>query len=315
MAIYPDYGVTADELFGNADLALYRAKAAGRGKHIFFERAIRDEVESRLSIEAELAQAVENEEFELFYQPQVILKDGRLAGAEALIRWRHPHRGLLSPAEFIPIVNASPISGRIGLWVLETACKQGFQWQQKGHQVRVGVNLSPSQLQTGDLAATIAKVLQETGFSPRLLEVEVTENILLADDDTARETFRRIQDLGVRIAFDDFGTGYASLTYLKRFSLDVLKIDQTFVREMRSNSDDAAIVSCTISLGKLLDLRVIAEGVESEAIAEQLEMMGCEEAQGYYFGMPMSAAEFERNFLTSPAAAENFELEAASTAA
>jgi diguanylate cyclase (GGDEF)-like protein/PAS domain S-box-containing protein len=297
VAIFPEYGVTADELFGNADLALYRAKATGRGRHVFFERAIRDELEARLSLEAELARAVERNELELFYQPQVSLNDGELVGVEALIRWRHPHRGLVSPADFMPIVNASSISGRIALWVLETACRQGRLWQQQGHDIRLGVNLSPSQIQAGDLATTIARVLKETAFSPTLLELEVTENILLEDDDTASETFRRIQELGVHIAFDDFGTGYASLTYLKKFSLDGLKIDQSFVRELRADSDDAAIVGCTISLGKLLGLRVIAEGIESAATADLLKRMGCEEGQGYYFSPPVPAAEFEHRFL------------------
>jgi len=170
-------------------------------------------------------------------------------------------------------------------------------FEQSGHDVRLGVNLSPSQLQSGNLPATVATVLKETGFSPHLLDLEVTEDILIDDDDIARETFRQIQNLGVRIAFDDFGTGYASLTYLKKFSLDGLKIDKSFVRDLRADSDDAAIVGCTISLGRQLDLRVIAEGIESAATADLLERMGCEEGQGYHFGPPMPAAEFEQKFL------------------
>ena len=299
IAIYPDYCATADELLGNADLALYRAKAAGRGRHVFFERAIRDELEARLSLEAELGRAAEREELELFYQPQINLKDGRLVGAETLIRWRHPERGLISPIDFMPLVNASSISDRVALWVLETACRQGRQWQQMGHEVRLGVNLAPSQLQSGDLAATIAAVLKRTGFAPRLLELEVTEDILLEDDESALQTFRRIQGQGVHIAFDDFGTGYASLTYLKKFPLDRLKIDRSFVRDARSDSGDAAIVGCTIGLGKSLGLSAIAEGIEDAATAELLARMGCEEGQGYYFGAPMPAAEFERRFLVN----------------
>jgi diguanylate cyclase (GGDEF)-like protein len=301
IAIYPDYGTTADELFGNADLALYRAKAAGRGRQVFFERAIRDELEARLSLEAELARAVESEELELFYQPQVGLKDGKLAGAEALIRWRHPQRGLVAPSEFMPLVNASAISNRVALWVLETACRQGRDWQQRGHDIRLGVNLSPSQLQSGDLAPTIGRVLRETGFSANLLELEVTENILLEDDNSAGETLRRIQALGAHISFDDFGTGYASMSYLKKFSLDGLKIDQSFVRELQANSEDAAIISCMISLGKFLGMRVIAEGIENAATARLLERMGCEEGQGYFFSPPMPAAEFSDRYLTKRA--------------
>jgi diguanylate cyclase (GGDEF)-like protein/PAS domain S-box-containing protein len=301
VAVYPEHCGTADELFGNADLALYRAKAAGRGRFVLFERKIRDEIEARSSLEAELRRAVERKELELFYQPQVGLGDGKLMGAETLIRWRHPERGVVSPADFMPLVHASSMSGRIALWVLETACKQGRLWQQNGHDIRLGVNLSPTQMQSGDLAATVATMLSETGFSPHLLELEVTENILLEDDQVALETFHRIQSLGVHIAFDDFGTGYASLTYLKKFPLDRLKIDKSFVTDLRADSDDAAIVGSTINLGKSLRLSVIAEGIEDRATADLLKSMGCEEGQGYFFGLPMPAAEFEQRFLSQSA--------------
>lgn len=297
VAIYPKDCKTAEELLGNADLALYRAKAAGRGTYVFFERRIRDELETRLKLEANLERGAENEEFELFFQPQADLETGKLVGAEALIRWRHPDRGIVMPADFMPIANASSVSDGIALWVLETACRQGRIWERKGFNIRLGVNLSPSQLLSGDLAATVEAILRDTGLSPSLLELEVTENILLADDDGALKMFRRIQDLGVGIAFDDFGTGYASMTYLKKYPLDRLKIDKSFVCELQADTDDAAIVRSTISLGKLLGLSVIAEGVEDYATAELLRSMGCEEGQGYYFGRPMPAAEFEQTFL------------------
>lgn len=303
IATYPEYGLTVDELFGNADLALYRAKAAGRGRHVFFEHAIRQEVEKRARLETELARALEDNELELFYQPQVSLKDGRLVGAEALIRWRHPHRGLLPPAEFLSAILNSAMSSRVSTWVLETACRQGRAWCDLGHRIRLGVNLAPSQFQVGDLAADVAAVLDRTGFAPELLELEVTENILLADDDLTRDTFRRIQKLGVHIVFDDFGTGYASLTYLKKFALNGLKIDQSFVRELGGNANDAAIVGTTISLGKMLGLHLVAEGIESAAVAELLKSMGCDEGQGYHFGMPMPAAEFTDKFLAATATA------------
>ena len=305
VAIYPKDCVTAEELLGNADLALYRAKAAGRGRHFFFERWIRDELELRLTLEAGLERGAENEEFELFFQPQADLETGRLVGAEALIRWRHPDRGIVMPADFMPIANASSISDGIALWVLETACRQGRLWQRKGYNIRLGVNLSPSQLLTGDLAATVEAILRDTGFSPSLLELEVTENILLADDDGALKMFRRIQDLGVHIAFDDFGTGYASMTYLKKYPLDRLKIDKSFVCDLQANTDDAAIVRSTITLGKQLGLSVIAEGIEDRETAELLRSMGCEEGQGYYFGRPMPAAEFEQAFLSKDAPANS----------
>ena len=300
-AVYPKDCETAEELLAGSDLALYQAKAAGRGRHAFFEARFRDDLESRLLLEDELGLAVKDKQFEIFYQPQVNLADGRLVGAEALIRWRHPGRGLVLPDDFMPVANTSSNSDDIARWVMKDACRQGRLWQQQGYNVRLAVNLSPSQFQSGDLVATIESILKSTGFSPSLLELEVTESILLEDDERALEIFRRIQDLGVRIAFDDFGTGYASLTYLKKFPLNKLKIDKSFVRKLSENSDDLAIVGATITLGKLLGLSVIAEGIEDEATADLLSNRGCEEGQGYYFGRPMPAEEFERKFLSKGA--------------
>jgi diguanylate cyclase (GGDEF)-like protein len=299
-AVYPGDGRTAEELLSNSHLAFCRAKATKRGGYVVFESAIRQELESRLTLEAELAHAAERKEFELFYQPQVRLADGGLIGAEALIRWRHPIRGLVSPAEFMPVVNSSPISERIAGWVLETACRQARFWERAGHNVRVGVNLSPSQLQSGDLAASVAEVLDVTGLMPSLLELEVTEDILLLDEKRVLDTFRRIQELGVRVVFDDFGTGYASLSYLKKFPLDGLKIDRSFVRDLCADSDDAAIVGSTVGLSKQLGLSVIAEGIEDRATADMLLSIGCEEGQGYFFGRPMPAQAFEEQFLKAP---------------
>ncbi len=302
VAAYPEHCVTADELFGNADLALYRAKATGRGRHVTFTRAIRDEVEARLTLETELGHAIERNELELFYQPQVRLSDGKLLGAEALVRWRHPTRGLLSPADFMPLVNISSISARTSLWIMETACRQGRAWQRAGHGIRLGVNIPPSLIQSGDLATTIEGVLKDTEFPPHLLELEVTEDILLEDDERALATFLRVQKLGVQIAFDDFGTGYASLTYLKKFPINRLKIDKSFVHELRAGSNDAAIVICTITLANLLGLSVIAEGVEDATSIDLLRGMGCEEGQGFYFAPALPAAEFARRFLQETAA-------------
>jgi diguanylate cyclase (GGDEF)-like protein/PAS domain S-box-containing protein len=301
VAVYPKDCETADELLGNAHLALGRAKASRRGKHVLFERGMRNELEARLTLEAELGLAADRNEFELFYQPQVSLIDGRLTGAEALIRWRHPERGLVSPADFMPVVNTSPISVRVAFWVMETACRQALLWQRMGHNVRISVNLSASQLQSGDLVTTLATVLRRTGCPAALLELEVTEDILIVDDEKALEIFRRIQDLGVRIVFDDFGTGYASLSYLKKFPLDGLKIDKYFVHGLQANSDDAAIVGSTISLSKVLGLSIIAEGIEDDATADLLASLGCEQGQGYYFGRPVPAQEFEQRFLSNDA--------------
>jgi len=301
-AVFPTDGRTTDELLSNSHLAFYRAKATRRGGFVMFENAIRRELEQRLTLETELALAVERNEFELFYQPQVRLVDGHLNGAEALIRWRHPERGLVSPGEFMPVVNTSSISEPIANWVLATACRQARAWEQAGHPLQVGINLSPSQLQSGDLAQSVADMLDATGLTPSLLELEVTEDILLLDEQRVLDTFLRIQQLGVRIVFDDFGTGYASLSYLKKFPLDGLKIDRSFVMDLLADSDDAAIVSSTVGLSKQLGLSVIAEGIENRATADLLVSMGCEEGQGYFFGKPMPASALESQFLTAPIA-------------
>jgi diguanylate cyclase (GGDEF)-like protein/PAS domain S-box-containing protein len=297
VAVHPEAGRNADELLGNGHLAFLRAKATRRGGYVLFENAIRQVLEARLTLEAELARAVERKEFELFYQPQVRLVDGGLVGAEALIRWRHPERGLVPPGQFMPVVNTSSISGRIAQWVMETACRQARAWELAGHRLRVGINLSPSQLQSGDLATAVANVLADTGLPPSLLEIEVTEDILLRDEQGVLDTFLRIQALGVRVVFDDFGTGYASLSYLKKFPLDGLKIDRSFVLDLLTDSDDAAIVSSTVGLSKQLGLSVIAEGIENRATADLLVSMGCEEGQGYFFGKPMPVEAFEAQFL------------------
>ncbi len=297
-SVYPAGGRTTDELLSNAHLALCRAKATRRGRYVIFENAIREELQLRLTLEAALTLAVERNEFELFYQPQVRLTDGALIGAEALIRWRHPTRGLVSPAEFMPVVNTSSISERIAGWVMDTACRQARLWELAGHNIRVGINLSPSQFESSDLAISVAEMLKMTGLSPALLELEVTEDILLQDEEQVLGTFKRIRELGVRVVFDDFGTGFGGLSYLKKFSLDGLKIDRSFVLELLVDCNDAAIVGSTVSLGKQLGMSVIAEGIENRATADLLLSMGCEEGQGYFFGRPMPATSFEGQFLT-----------------
>jgi EAL domain-containing protein (putative c-di-GMP-specific phosphodiesterase class I) len=264
---------------------------------VIFESTIRQELENRLTLESELALAADRGEFELFYQPQVRLIDGSLIGAEALIRWRHPVRGYVSPGEFMPVVNTSALSERIANWVMETAGRQARAWELSGNAVRVAINLSPSQLHSGDLAYSVAELLRTTGLTPSLLEIEVTEDILLHDEGRVLDMFKRIQQLGVRILFDDFGTGYASLSYLKKFPLDGLKIDRSFVLDLLADSDDAAIVGSTIGLSKQLGLTVVAEGIENRATADFLVSMGCEEGQGYFFGRPMPADAFKKQFL------------------
>jgi diguanylate cyclase (GGDEF)-like protein/PAS domain S-box-containing protein len=302
VAIHPQHGATADDLLGNAYLALNKTTTTKKINCVVFDHGIRDELEVREKLEVELADALKGGQFELFYQPQISLKDRKLTGAEALIRWRHPRRGIVMPGHFMTVANGSAISDEIASWVMRTACRQGALWQQAGLNLRLGVNLSPSQLQSNELVATVRKVLADTEFSPALLELEVTEDILLADGDRALDIFRAIQALGVRILFDDFGTGYASLSYLKKFPLNGLKIDRSFVRELQFKADDQAIVGSTIALSKQLGLTVIAEGIEDDDTAEFLARLGCDEGQGFVFGRPMPAADFENKILRAAAA-------------
>ena len=297
VAVLPGDGATADAALGNAQLALVQATLSNAGDCVFYQACYRSQISDRLRTEAELVRALALHEFELFYQPQVLLADRRVIGAEALIRWRHPERGLVSPIEFMPIVNASAISNEVAYWVLRTACRQGAAWAKAGHRIRIGVNLSPSQFSSGDLQTEVATVLAATGLPPSLLELEVTEDTLLEDKAAVLAIFRDLQSLGVRLVFDDFGTGYGSLSYLKNFPLDGLKIDRSFVRELTLDASDAAIVGSTIELGRRLGLSVIAEGIEDNATAEMLTVMGCEQGQGYYFGKPTPAADFEAKFL------------------
>jgi diguanylate cyclase (GGDEF)-like protein/PAS domain S-box-containing protein len=312
LAVAPRDGKTPEELLGNADMALYRAKLAGRSRCVAFDRAMREQLEKRASLEEALASAAERGEFVLYYQPQINLTTGRLAGAEALIRWRHPERGLIMPAEFMPVANASTLSNRIAEWVLTQSMRQAAEWHRAGNPVRVGVNVAPSQLLAGGFAEQVEALLRVTELPPHLLELEITEDILLAEEEATLATFRRLRELGVHIAFDDFGTGYASLTSLKRFPLNRVKIDKSFVLDLKAGSADAAIVGSTISLSKTLGLEVIAEGVESREVATLLHDMGCDEAQGFYFGRATTADQLQERYFK--AAARNARSLAASAA-
>lgn len=299
VAMLPDDAATVDEALGNAHLAMVPAKTGSEANAVFYEAGFRSELEARAQTEAELVLALATREFELFYQPQVSLADHRVIGAEALIRWRHPERGLVPPMLFMPIVHTSPIARQVAEWVLHSACRQAATWTRAGYPIRIGVNLSPSQFATGDLASDVATVLASTGLPPGQLELEVTEDILLDDAASVHATFRRLQQMGVIVVFDDFGTGYGSLSYLRKFPLDGLKIDRSFVRDLKTSSDDAIIVASTLGLSRQLGLSVIAEGIEDLATADRLAEMGCKEGQGYYFGKPVPAAEFEASFLES----------------
>lgn len=293
MVVYPAHGLTAQDLLTSADLALYQAKAEGRNCHRFFTREMRETFQARHAFQLEFIRAYEQSEFEVYYQPQVNLITNEIIGAEALLRWRHPHKGLLGPGAFLAALERGPWAERIGDWVVESACQQAATWCAAGAtNFRISINLFSAQFRSGTLAQKIGNVLVRTGLSPSSLELEITENIILRYDENMLEPLKALRDVGIGIAFDDYGTGYASLSMLKNYPVTRLKIDQTFVRAMCDSAPDAAIVRAILYLGKSFGLNVIAEGVETLEQSERLRNKGCEEAQGYLFGHPMSASDF-----------------------
>lgn len=293
IVVYPLHGLTIQELLTNADLALYQAKSEGRHCRRFFTQELRDVSLAKRTYQTELGRAYEQNEFELFYQPQVRLSDETIVGAEALLRWRHPSKGLLGPAAFLPALESSRWAERVGEWAIRTACRQTAEWYRAGiDNFRIGVNLFSAQFRNGTLAHQVRAILAETGLPPTALELEITENIILRQDETMLLPLRELCADGVGIAFDDYGTGYASLSMLKHYPVTRLKVDQTFVRAMCDSPPDAAIVRAILYLGNSFKLEVIAEGVETIEQRERLRKKGCLEAQGYLFGKPMPADEF-----------------------
>ncbi|WP_284317271.1 EAL domain-containing protein [Methylobacterium gnaphalii] len=289
----------SDEWLGNAQFALTAARAASKTEPVPFTLPMRQAIEVREALEIELRQALRRGEFELFYQPQIDLRSARVIGAEALIRWRHPERGYVSPGEFMPVVNTTSLAEEVSAWVMETAFLQTAKWFRAGHPIRVGINLSQCQFGTGDLVSQVDRLLARHEVPPHLIELEVTEDIILDNANNPTLTLSELRSRSIKLAFDDFGTGYGSLTYLKKFPLDTIKIDQTFVRNLSPGSDDAAIVRTTIDLGHALGLSVIAEGIEDEAAWHFLRDLGCDEGQGYFFGRPIPSETFEATFLAS----------------
>ncbi|MGI4794847.1 MAG: putative bifunctional diguanylate cyclase/phosphodiesterase [Janthinobacterium lividum] len=293
VATYPGDGSSTAELLSSADLALYQAKNDGRHCHRAFTPALRRAIDRSRAYDNELRRAYDQEEFEVFYQPQVRLSDEALVGAEALLRWRHPTDGLLSPASFMTGLENRPISVEVGQWVLRTACRQAATWRKEGAKdFRIGVNLFGTQLRSGDLVESVRHALALSSLPAAALELEVTENILLRSDDSMVGPLRELRAEGVQIAFDDYGTGYTSLSMLKRFPITRLKIDKSFVQGMVTQFEDAAIIRAILYLARNLCFSAIAEGIETHEQAELLRDKGCEEVQGYLFGHPMSAADF-----------------------
>ncbi len=293
VAAFPTDGADPDTLIKHADIAMYRAKEIGRNNFQFFTAALNQKALERLRLEADLRNAIERNELLLHYQPQVCLQSGRMIGMEALIRWQHPQLGMVAPDRFIGLAEETGLIVPIGKWVMRTACRQNKAWQDAGlGNLRVAVNLSARQFGENDLAQSVAAILQETGLEPRYLDIELTESLVMTDVEHAIGVLRALKALGLQLSIDDFGTGYSSLSYLKRFPLDVLKIDQSFVRDITVNADGAAIVKSIIALAHNLRLHVIAEGVETASQLAYLRENGCDQLQGYYFSRPLAADAF-----------------------
>lgn len=299
IATYPDDGTDAETLMKKADLAMYHAKTAGRDSYQFFESEMNARAIERQSLENDLHYAIERQELALHYQPKLNLATGEIIGAEALLRWRHPQRGLVPPGQFIPIAEDCGLIVSIGRWVLREACRQMRAWQRAGlSPPGVAINISAVELRVPDFVSSVRKILTATGLEPRYLELELTETGLMEDSHLIKgprsfaEVLKELKELGVRLALDDFGTGYSSLSHLKDFPIDTLKIDQSFVRDLTRNGDTAGIVTGLIGMGKCLRMRVVAEGVETREQLEILTQNGCPEGQGYYFSRAVPAEEF-----------------------
>ncbi|MGF7184013.1 diguanylate cyclase (GGDEF)-like protein/PAS domain S-box-containing protein [Desulfitispora alkaliphila] len=293
IAIYPDDGVNVTNILKNADAAMYRAKESGRNNYQLYTYALNEKAFERLEMENSLRRAIEQEEFEVYYQPRINVTNGQIIGMEALIRWNHPDWGLVSPGRFITIAEETGLIVPIGEWVLRAACAQNKAWQEAGHKpVRMAVNISARQFQLQDFLRVVADVLEQTGLEPRWLELEITESIAMQNVDYTYKMLRKLNEMGIDLSIDDFGTGYSSLSYLKRFPINKLKIDKSFVNDITSDENNAAIASTVIVLGKSLKFGVVAEGVETKEQLDFLREHNCEEMQGYYFGKPVPAENF-----------------------
>ena len=295
VSVYPSDGTEPDVLLKNADTAMYRAKQGGRNAYQFYLPDMQIRASERLRLETELRGALDRDEFVLHYQPKINLLDGSLSGLEALLRWQSPERGLVSPGEFIPVLEEAGLILGVGEWVIASVCTQVNRWQRDGLAVQpVAVNVSARQFREQHFEKIIDGSLTASGIEPQLLELELTESILMSDSESAVETLRKIKARGIRLALDDFGTGYSSLSYLKRFPLDSLKIDRSFIGDVTTNSDDASIVLAIINLARSLELDVTAEGVETRDQLQFLRRHGCDEAQGYLLARPMPVEAMTR---------------------
>ena len=292
VSIYPEDGDNSNALLKSADAAMYRAKAQGRDCFQFYTREMTAQANERLELESALRLAMERREFELHYQPKVSLDSGRILGFEALVRWRHPTRGMVSPAQFIPLAEETGLISALGEWVLRTACAQAVAWHAAGYpHLSMAVNLSARQFQQRNIPELVRDVLSASGLGPERVELELTESLLMEDTGTVVGALRQLKEIGVVLSLDDFGTGYSSLSYLKRFPIDVVKIDRSFVCDVTSNADGASLARTIIAMAKSLKLKTVAEGVETKAQLDFLRRNACDAIQGYYFSKPLPATE------------------------
>jgi diguanylate cyclase (GGDEF)-like protein/PAS domain S-box-containing protein len=295
LSVYPDDGLEAETLIKNSDIAMYQAKENGRQTYEFFTPAMNARAVERQSIEESLRHALERQEFTLHYQPKVDLRSGEITGAEALVRWAHPIRGLVLPDQFIPVAEDCGLILPIGNWVLREACKQARTWADAGLTLTtMAVNISAREFRDEHFLERVLAILEDTGLDPKCLELELTESVLMRRPEHAESILKTLRARGVQIAVDDFGTGYSSLSYLTKFSIDTIKIDQSFVRKITTSPNEAAIVTAVISMGRSLQMRVVAEGVETQEELSFLQANQCGEAQGYYFSRPVLPHEFAK---------------------
>jgi diguanylate cyclase (GGDEF)-like protein len=295
IAMYPRDGEDGESLLKNADAALYRAKDTGRDRYQFYRETMTSKASLLVKLESLLHKALQEEEFTLHYQPRVHLATGQVTGMEALLRWYHPELGHIAPEKLVPLVEQTELIFPLCRWVIKTACQQNFFWQTSGlPPLPVSVNLSPRQFLHRDLVSMVSEILTATGIDPALLEIEIAEPSIVQDEAIAAANFAGLRDLGVRLAWDDFGTGYSALNYLQKFSFHIIKIDKTFIQSLQPNSREYMILSAMIALGKQLNLRTIAEGVETVQQLELLQRLNCEEAQGFWFSRPLKKEEATR---------------------
>jgi len=284
---------SADELLRDADIALYEAKAAGRNRYMLFQTTMQTAAQDRLSLQMELTEALASDQLFLVYQPTFDLRSEDVIGVEALVRWRHPERGVLTPAEFIPIAEATGLIVPVGRWVLQHACRQAAKWHAQGHEIGISVNVSARQLDGEDLVQDIHDALEDSGLSPAALTLEITETALMRDPQAAATRVGRLKELGLRIAIDDFGTGYSSLAYLRQFPADALKIDRSFISGIAASKQSAALIHTLVQLGKALEIETLAEGIEDHLQLETLQREQCDQGQGFLFSRPLDVDAIE----------------------